>query len=84
MNKGNFEWDFSLTQKQQLSLLSKEHNVQPFHGRIKYSFQSNISKTTHNGNIPSHSGIKEERTCIQTFSNEIFSFAASDMFSGDH
>lgn len=31
---GNFEWDFSLTQKQQLSLLSKERNIQSFHGRI--------------------------------------------------
>lgn len=47
-------------------------------------FKATYQKPTHNGNIPSHWGIKEERTCIQTFSNEIFSFAASDMFSGDH
>lgn len=36
-------------------------------------FKATYQKPTHNGNIPSHWGIKEEGTCMQAFSNEAFS-----------
>lgn len=41
-------------------------------------FKATYQNPTHNGNILSGWGIKEERTCIQAF------IAASDMLSGDH
>lgn len=39
------EWDFNVIQEWKVPLRNKEQNIQSFHGRTEYSFQSHISKT---------------------------------------